>query len=71
MKVTELSDKLEHLTATNLVIYEESREVTQNVLKSLQQYNDITNSIKVLFAQLDRAITDLEVALQPKFLTEE
>lgn len=71
LKVTELSDKLEQLAAANLSIYEESREVTQNVLKSLQQYNDITNSIKILFAQLDRAIVDLEVALQPKFVTEE
>lgn len=71
MKVTELSDKLEHLTAANLVIYEESREVTQNVLKLLQQYNDIASSIKVLFLQLDRAVNDCDAALQPKFVTEE
>ncbi|XP_050306875.1 uncharacterized protein LOC126743705 [Anthonomus grandis grandis] len=70
-KITELADKLEQLTASNLGIYEENRVVTQNVLKALQQYNDISTSLKVVFAQLDRAITDLEVALQPKFVTEE
>ncbi|CAG9771969.1 unnamed protein product [Ceutorhynchus assimilis] len=71
MKVTELSGKLEQLTETNLVVYSESRDVTQKVLKSLQQYNDITTSIKVLFAQLDRAVVVLEEALLPKFETEE
>ncbi|XP_066159120.1 dynactin subunit 3 [Euwallacea fornicatus] len=71
LKVTELSDKLQQLTADNLTIYEESREVTKNVLKSLQQYSDITRSISVLFIQLDRTVTDLEAALQPRFVTEE
>ncbi|KAL1491147.1 hypothetical protein ABEB36_011788 [Hypothenemus hampei] len=70
-KVTELSDKLEQLACTNLSVYEESRGVTQDILRSLQQYNDITSSIQVLFAQLDRAITDLEAALQPRFIPEE
>ncbi|KAJ8917784.1 hypothetical protein NQ315_010690 [Exocentrus adspersus] len=55
VKVTELSEKLDRLAVNNLSIYEESVEVTQNVLASLQKYNDITGSIKVLFAQLDRA----------------
>lgn len=71
LKVTELSEKLDRLAVNNLSIYEESVEVTQNVLASLQKYNDITGSIKVLFAQLDRAVTDLENALQPRFTTEE
>lgn len=56
---------------TNQSVYEDSKEVTRNVLKSLQQYNDITNSIVVLFAQLDVAITNLETGLQPQFETEE
>ncbi|KAJ8978110.1 hypothetical protein NQ317_015920 [Molorchus minor] len=71
VRVTELSEKLDQLAVNNLSIYEESREVTQKVLQSLQRYNDITNSIKMLFAQLDKAVTDLENALQPKFTTEE
>lgn len=71
LKVTQLSDKLERLWMTNQSVYEDSKEVTRNVLKSLQQYNDITNSIVVLFAQLDVAITNLETGLQPQFETEE
>ncbi|KAJ8971948.1 hypothetical protein NQ314_000465 [Rhamnusium bicolor] len=72
LKITELSEKLDRLAVTNLNIYEESREVTQNILKSLQKYNDITGSIKILFAQLDNAMIDLESTLvQPMFTTEE
>ncbi|XP_060517476.1 dynactin subunit 3-like [Cylas formicarius] len=70
-KITELSEKLDRLAVANLATYEESREVIQNVLKTLQQYNDITGSIKILFTQMDQAISDLEVALQPKFVSEE
>lgn len=71
LKVAQLSDKLERVWTTNQSVYEDSKEVTRNVLKSLQQYNDITNSIVVLFAQLDVAITNLETGLQPQFETEE
>lgn len=70
-KLTELAEKLEHLAVTNLTLYDESREVTVKVLKSLQDYNDISMSIKLLFGQLDRAILELEEALKPKFVTEE
>lgn len=70
-KVTELAEKMEHLGVANLSLYEQSREVTMKVLKSLQQYNDITMSIKMLFGQLDRAVSELEEALQPVFDTEE
>lgn len=70
-KVTELAEKLQQLAVSNLTIYDESREVTLKVLKSLQEYNNITSSIKILFAQLDKAVSDLELALQPKFTTEE
>lgn len=71
MKVTELSGKLEQLAVTNLGIYDENREYTHNVIKCLQQYNDITSSIKILFGQLDKAMTDLEIALEPKITAEE
>ncbi|CAH1369256.1 hypothetical protein MTP99_010723 [Tenebrio molitor] len=71
LKVTELTDKLESLAVYNLKIFEESQQVTQKTVCALQQYNDIISSIKVLFSQLDKAITDLEAALLPKFVTEE
>ncbi|KAG5893760.1 hypothetical protein JTB14_001205 [Gonioctena quinquepunctata] len=71
LKVAELSDKIEQLAVGNWDIYAECKEVTHKVLKSLQQYNDITHSIKILFAQLDTAVTVLEDALQPRFVTEE
>ncbi|EFA03783.1 uncharacterized protein LOC658790 [Tribolium castaneum] len=71
IKVTELTDKLESLAVSNLKIFEESQEVTKKTVSALQQYNDIISTIKVLFSQLDKAITDLEVALLPKFVTEE
>lgn len=70
-KMVELADKLEHITFNNLTLYDESRQVTIKVLKSLQHYNDITTSIKLLFGSLDKAISELEEALQPKFITEE
>ncbi|CAH0558243.1 unnamed protein product [Brassicogethes aeneus] len=70
-KVTELSQKLEELSVSNLGIYEESRKCTENVVRTLQEYNDITSSIKMLFAQLDRAMTDIELSLIPKMKLEE
>lgn len=71
VKVTELAEKLENLTASNLTIYDKSREVTIKVLRSLQHYNDIITSIKLLFGSLDKAISELEEAFQDKFITEE
>ncbi|CAH1984641.1 unnamed protein product [Acanthoscelides obtectus] len=71
LKVVELSGKLEQYASNNLTLYEESRQVTMKVLNSLQQYNDIQTSLKTLFAQLDKAVNDLERALKPKFSTEE
>lgn len=64
LKIMELLQKLEQFTISNLQAYDECGKVTQNVLEYLQKYNDITMSIKVLFAQLDKAVTDLEVALK-------
>ncbi|XP_056644647.1 uncharacterized protein LOC130900078 isoform X1 [Diorhabda carinulata] len=70
-KIVDLSSKLEELAVSNLSLYGECRDVTKKVLVALQNYNDISNSIIVLFAQLDTAVSNLEVALQPKFATEE
>lgn len=71
LRINDLSDKLEQLAIANLSTYEESKKVTRKVLESLQLYSDVTGSIKLLFAQLDKAITDLEAALQPRFTCEE
>lgn len=71
VKVTELCEKLESLAASNVEIFQESQEVTQNTVSALQKYNDIVESIKLLFAQLDAAVSDLEMALLPKFSAEE
>lgn len=70
-RVAESADKLQQLASSNLTMYDENREVTFRVLKSLQQYNDITSSLKILFAQIDKAVSDLENALQPQFVMEE
>lgn len=70
-RATGLTNKLEDLAAFNLKMYEESQIVTNRTVDALQQYNDIITSIKVLFAQLDKGITDHEAALMPKLAKED
>jgi len=69
--IPSLIDKLEKLTITSVDTHEECREVTDKILRALQQYNDITMSIKVLFAQLEQSITSIEVSLQPRAMVDE
>ncbi|KAK5645822.1 hypothetical protein RI129_004286 [Pyrocoelia pectoralis] len=64
--IPSLVDKLEKLTISNVNTYQECKEVTNKILQALQQYNDITMSIKILFAQLEESITNIEVSLLPK-----
>lgn len=71
LQVTEYLDKLNELATVNLKLYEQSRETTNNVLKALQMYNDITLSIRKLFADLDKSVTELEDSLHPKVAIEE
>lgn len=71
LQVTEHLDKLNELASVNLKIYEQSRETTTNVLKALQMYNDITISIRKLFADLDKSVTELENSLHPNVPIEE
>jgi len=66
-----LVDKLEKLTISNIDTYDECKEVTDKILKALQQYNDITMSLKILFAQLEHSITNIEMSLQPKATIDE
>lgn len=71
LQITDRLDKLNELAVANLQIFEESRAVTNNILKALQNYNDVILSIRQLFAKLDNSITELEVSLQPKVKIEE
>ncbi|KAK4879293.1 hypothetical protein RN001_007439 [Aquatica leii] len=64
--IPSLVDKLEKLTISSVNTYEECKEVTNKILYALQQYNDITMSIKILFAQLEESITNIEISLQPR-----
>lgn len=66
-----LVNKLEQLTISNVNTYEECKEVTDRILQALQQYNDITMSIKILFAQLEQSITSIEISLQPRLAVDE
>ncbi|XP_017785793.1 PREDICTED: uncharacterized protein LOC108568950 [Nicrophorus vespilloides] len=70
-QVTDLSDKLEELTITNLNTYEESKTVTDEVLDSLQRYNDITMTTRLLFAELDMRVTELELSENTKNLLDD
>lgn len=71
MRVTELCGQLEQLAVKNLGTYEKSRDVTHKVLQAIQQYNDISHTIKLLFMKMDNIISELETALQPKLSHEE
>lgn len=71
LRVNDLSVKLEELAVANINIYEDNKIITKKVLESLQVYSDITSCIKLLFGQMDKAITDLEAALQVQFSSEE
>nr|XP_023019176.1 dynactin subunit 3-like [Leptinotarsa decemlineata] len=62
-KVTELSGNIEQLAVGNMNTYSECQEVTQNVLKSLRNYNEIISTIKILFADLDTEVSLLENSL--------
>ncbi|KAF5270489.1 hypothetical protein FQA39_LY08367 [Lamprigera yunnana] len=61
-----LVDRLEKLTISNVNTYKECKEVTNKILQTLQQYNDITTSVKVLFAQLEESITNIEITLHSR-----
>lgn len=65
-RISDLSDKLENLTISTLSTYDECKVITCKVLESLQQYNDITKTIKILFAQLEYKVNEIETALAPK-----
>ncbi|CAG9858963.1 unnamed protein product [Phyllotreta striolata] len=67
-KVVEFCEILEELALNNTELYGECRDVIKEVLAALQDYNDISNSIKALLSQWDFTISNLEHALQPKFL---
>lgn len=69
-KVTELSGKLQTLAGSNVEIYEECKEVNENVLKALQEYNNISTTIKVLFTQMDKDISQFEYTQNIKISTE-
>lgn len=71
LEISQSMEKLKELTAANINLYEESTKTTNDVLKALQAYNNITLSIRKLFAELDKSVTDLENSLQPKVKMEE
>lgn len=64
--IPSLVDQLENLTLDNISTYQECKSLTDKILRALQQYSDITMSIKILFAQLEQSITNIEISLQPK-----
>lgn len=66
LQVNDSMGKLNELAAANLVLYEKSRDTTNDILKALQAYNDIIMSIRKLFADLDQSITELEISRLPK-----
>lgn len=72
--VVQISDsvgKMNELAAKNLALYEKSRDTTNDILKALQAYNDITFSIRKLFADLDKSLTELELLIHTKVKMEE
>lgn len=70
-RVVEFSEKLGELVLDNGKLYGECRDITENVLVALQQYNDISSSIQILLTQWDNTVLNLELALQPKCLNEQ
>lgn len=71
LEISQSMDKLKELAVANVNLYEESKKTTNDVLKALQAYNNITLSIRKLFAELDKSVTELENSLQPKVKIEE
>lgn len=72
--IVQISDsvgKLNELATANLALYEKSKDTTNNVIKALQTYNDITMSIRKLFANLDKSLTELEMLIHTKVKMEE
>lgn len=71
LEISQSMEKLKELTAANISLYEESTKTTNDVLKALQAYNNITVSIRKLFAELEKSVAELESSLQPKVKMEE
>lgn len=71
VKISDLVGKLNELAAANLALYEKSRYITNNILKALQAYNDITMLIGKLFADLDKSVTELELSIHTQVKMEE
>ncbi|KRT84158.1 hypothetical protein AMK59_887 [Oryctes borbonicus] len=65
-RVSDLAEKLETMVHLTLDTYDECKSITKKVLESLQQYSDIIKTIKILFAQLEYNITEIEAILAPK-----
>lgn len=66
LEINQNMEKLKGLTASNISLYEESTKITNDILNALQTYNNITLSVRKLFAELDRSVTELEESLKPK-----
>lgn len=71
LEIGQSMEKLKELTAENVSLYEKSTQTTNDVLKALQTYNNITLSIRKVFVELDKSVTELENASQPKVKVEE
>lgn len=65
-RVSDMAEKLESLVHSSLTTYDECKVITNKVLESLQQYGDIIKTIKILFAQLEYNVTEIESILAPK-----
>lgn len=63
--IPSLVNKLEQLTLSNTGVYDECKEVSNKILCALQQYNDITTSIRLLFGQLEQSVMAIEMSLDP------
>lgn len=71
-KSLELVSKLDTVTVDNVNMHLESVDVTSKVLDSFVQINNITKSLKVLFAQLHVNLESVEASIKSKkTLTEE
>ncbi|KAL3282209.1 hypothetical protein HHI36_005403 [Cryptolaemus montrouzieri] len=70
-KLVENGDRIETASAENIEIYEMSKAITQNVFKLLISYNDLMETIKMLFRQMNMLLSNMEIDEQPVINPEE
>ena len=69
--VPNVATKIERMAAAVADVHDENAVTTRQILECLYKYIEISKTVQVLFAQLERSVAELEQVLYPKVQMDE